>query len=92
MKCPTHSSLSRAGAPGPLSVQESSHVTGSFAFAITLAVALFMMSAVAATAQDLTVEKGASAPPSDVAQPVAALLRPDSVKVMAEPTRSSSGG
>ena len=51
-------------------------------FAVTLAAALLVTSSAAAAAQDLTVEKASSAPPSELAQPIAALLGPDSVKVM----------
>ena len=53
-----------------------------FVTTLTLLPAVLAMSAVVAIAQDLTVEKGSSAPPSDVAQPIAALLAADSTKVM----------
>ena len=74
---------SRAGSPRPavlygvLTCHRFVHVSP-----LQLAAALFVMSAAAATAQDLAVEKGSSAPPAEVAQPIAALLSADSTKVM----------
>ena len=53
-----------------------------FVSSLAIVTAVLAMAAAAATAQDLTVEKGSSAPPSDVAPPITALLAADSTKVM----------
>jgi hypothetical protein len=48
----------------------------------TMLVVALSVSTVLARAQDLTVEKGTSAPPTDIAQPISALLAADSTRVM----------